>query len=186
MSRKKRKPSVVRWLLLIVVPLVLAGLAGAFLLRRSAVPVDTGPTLFIIQRSKNANEVHYDVQVGPDGALAKDPVIAYWIMKAEDGRREDLTFLERKKAYGFEVMEPDAGGEREMKLVAWEDRTIRLMKDRRGRWRALTRIDGTDAYLERLFIQSEEGGVTPKVVFIDLFGEAVDGGREVREHVVQK
>jgi len=180
----KRKTRIVRRLLLVAVPLVLAGLALAFFLHRRA-PGDSGPTLFIIQRNKNANEVHYDVQVGPDGALAEDPVVAYWLMKAEGGRREDLTFPERKWAYGFEVLPPGPGGEREMKLVAWEDRPIRLTQAN-GRWRAVTKIDGKDAYLTRLFIQSEEGGVTPKVLFVDVFGEAVDGGKEVKEHVVKK
>ncbi|MBI2923094.1 MAG: DUF4833 domain-containing protein [Planctomycetes bacterium] len=180
----KRKTRLVRRLLVAAVPLVLAVLALAYLLLRSA-PGDSGPTLFIIQRNKNANEVHYDVRVGPDGALAGDPVVAYWIMKTEGGRREELTFPERKWAYGFEVLPPGPGGEREMKLVAWEDRTIRLTKTG-GRWRALTKIDGKDAYLTRLFIQSEEGGATPKVLWVDLFGEAVDGGKEVKEHVVKK
>lgn len=178
----KGKSRVVRWLVFAGVPLVLAGIALAFFLHRSA-PGDTGPTLFIIQRNLNANEVHYDVQAGADGALAKDPVVAYWIMKAEGGRREDLTFLERKLAYGVEAS--GSGDERELKLAAWEDRKIHLKKAG-DRWRALTQIDGKDAYLTRLFIQSEEGGATPKVLFIDVFGEAVDGGKEVKEHVVKK
>ena len=180
----KRKSRVVRWLLFAGVLAALAVVAIAFFHHRST-PADSGPTLFIIQRNRNANEVHYDAQVGPDGALAKEPVVAYWIMKAEGGRREDLTFLERKLAYGFEVLPPDAKGEREMKLVAWEDRPIGLTKAG-GRWRAFTRIDGKNAYLTRLFIQSEESGSTPKVLYVDLFGEAVDGGKEVTEHVVKK
>lgn len=180
----KRKTHVVRWLLFAGVPLVLAALALAFFLHRRA-SGDPGPTLFIIQRNLNANEVHYDVKVGPDGALAKEPVVAYWVMKAEGGRREDLTFLEDKLAYGFEVSPPGPAGESEMKLVAWEDRPIRLTKAG-GRWRAVTKIDGKDAYLARLFIQSEEGGATPKVKYVELFGEAVDGGKAVQERVDKK
>ncbi|MEK7469923.1 MAG: DUF4833 domain-containing protein [Planctomycetota bacterium] len=177
-----RKSRVVRWLFFAGVPVVLVVLALAIFLHRRA-PGDSGPTLFIIQRNKNANEVHYDVQAGPDGALAREPVVAYWIMKAEGGRREDLTFLERKMAYGFEVS--GSGDERELKLVAWEDRPIRLTKAG-ARWHAVTKIDGKDAYLTRLFIQSEESGATPKVLWVDLFGETVDGGKEVKEHVVRK
>ncbi len=178
----KRKPRILRWLLFAGPPVLLAIVALAFFRFRSA-HADPGATLFIIQRNLNSNEVHYDVQVGADGKLAREPVVAYWIMKAEGGRREDLTFLEGKLAYGFEVS--DSGDEREMKLVAWEDRPIRLKKSG-GRWRAVTTIDGKDAYLTRLFIQSEEGGATPTVLWVDLFGEAVDGGKAVKEHVVRK
>lgn len=181
----KRKTRVLRWLLVAGIPVVLGGLALAYFLFFRSAPGDSGPTLFIIQRNKNANEVHYDVQVGADGELARDPVVAYWIMKAEGGGREDLTYMEKKMAYGFEVSPPGSGGDRELKLVAWEDRKVYLTKAG-DRWRARTKIDGKDAFLTRLFIQSEEGGATPKVLWIDLFGEAVDGGKEVREHVVRK
>ncbi|MCC7510910.1 MAG: DUF4833 domain-containing protein [Planctomycetes bacterium] len=183
---RKRKTRILRWMLFAGVPVVVAGLALAFFVLR-ADPVDTGPTLFIIQRSKNANEVHYEVQVNADGALADEPVIAYWVLKAESGGREDLSFFERKMAYGFEVLPPDSSGDREMKLVAWEDRTIRLTKSKdSGKWRAATTIDGERAYLTRLYIETDESGLTPTVLHIDLFGETVDGGDPVRERVVKE
>jgi hypothetical protein len=172
------------WLLIVGVPLVVAGGVIAFFLMGSG-PADTGPTLFIIQRSTNANEVHYEVQTDANGELADEPVIAYWVMKAEGGGREDLTYFERKMAYGFEVLDPDGNSGREMKLVAWEDRTIRLTKDEAGNWRALTQIDGEDAYLTRLYIETDESGITPSVVHIDLFGETVDGNDPIQERVNQ-
>jgi hypothetical protein len=112
----KKPKTLVRWLLIAGVPLVLAGIGLALFFGLRSAPEDTGPTLFVIQRSKNANEVHYEVQTGANGELAEEPVIAYWVLKAEGGGREDLGFFERKMAYGFEVLEPDAQGEREMKL----------------------------------------------------------------------
>jgi hypothetical protein len=184
MSRKE--PRILRWVVFAGIPVVLGGLVLAYFLffrAASGGAGDAGKTLFIIQRNKNANEVHYDVNVGADGQLGNEPVVAYWIMKAERGQREDLTFLEAKKAYGVEVK--GSGDGREIKLAAWEDRKVHLKKAG-DRWRALTKIDGKDAYLTRLFIQSEEGGVTPNVLWIDVFGEAVDGGKEVKEHVVKK
>lgn len=182
----KRKTHIVRWLLIAGIPLVLAGGVLAFFLIRSGSDPDTGPSLFVIQRSTNANEVHYDVKVGADGNLADEPVVAYWVMKAEGGGQEDLTFFENEMAYGFEVLEPDEKGEREMKLVAWEDRTIRLTKTEAGKWRALTQIDGEDAYLTRLYIETDESGITPSVIHIDIFGETVDGNDPVEERVVEE
>src|SRR5579871_1079208 len=58
--------------------------------------------LFVIERSTNANVVHYDARLTPAGELdASRPIDAYWVMQAADGRREELTSLERSKAYGF-------------------------------------------------------------------------------------
>jgi len=65
--------------------------------------------LFFIQRSKNANEVHYDAHVTKDGSLdPKNPVEGYWINKAEDGSRNPISLIQRI-AYGFDV-EPADGG----------------------------------------------------------------------------
>ena len=76
----------------------------------AAAQAETQP-LFIIERSKNANVVHYDARLNADGKLdPKEPVIAYWIMLAEDGRREDLNWIEKKKAYGFDI-KPDPSGD---------------------------------------------------------------------------
>jgi hypothetical protein len=180
----KRKTRIILWALLAGVPVVLGvGVLAFFLLGSD--PGGTGPTLFIIQRSKNANEVHYEVQVGADGALADEPVVAYWVLKAEGGGREDLGFFERKMAYGFEVLDADANGEREMTLVAQQDRTIRLMKTEDGKWRAVTKIDGEEAYLTRLFIETDESGVTPSVLHVDVFGETVDGDDPVTERMTE-
>ena len=60
--------------------------------------------LFIIERSKNANVVHYDARLTADGKLdPKEPVIAYYVMLAEDGRRKELNWIEKKMAYGFDI-----------------------------------------------------------------------------------
>jgi hypothetical protein len=49
--------------------------------------IKTSP-LFIVERSKNANVVHYDARLTADGKLdPKEPVTAYWVLLAEDGRR---------------------------------------------------------------------------------------------------
>ena len=64
-------------------------------------PADTHP-LFIIERSKNTNVVHYDARLTADGKLdPEEPVIAYYVMLAEDGRRKELSWIEKKMAYGF-------------------------------------------------------------------------------------
>jgi hypothetical protein len=138
-------------------------------------------SLFQIERSKNANEIHYAAQVAKDGALnTKEPVAAFWVMKAEDGRREGLTFMERKMAYGVDVTA--RGAEWDLKLAAAPDRAIKLINVG-GRWRAQTMVSGKSAYLQRIFITTKEGGVMPTVVSIDLYGEDATSGKVIQEHV---
>src|SRR4051812_39932040 len=67
-------------------------------------PADALPSreLFTITRNINANVLKYAVRTSKDGLLdPSEPIEAYWLMKAEDGRREELTWTERHLAYGF-------------------------------------------------------------------------------------
>src|SRR4051794_4876468 len=76
--------------------------------------------LFVIARSKNENLVHYDACVREHGRLdPDDPVVAYWVMLAEDGRREGLSWLERRLAYGFSTNVRAGGDALELRLRAF-------------------------------------------------------------------
>jgi hypothetical protein len=158
-----------------------AAAAALALLPALTARADGLTALFQIERSKNTNEIHYAAQVGKDGALdAKAPVAAFWVMKAEDGRREGLSFMERKMAYGFDIS--PRGAERDLKLAAAPERAIKLMNVG-GHWRAQTTLNGKPAYLKRIFIQTKEGGVMPTVVSVDLYGDDAATGKPIQEHV---
>jgi hypothetical protein len=142
--------------------------------------------LFIITRTTNKNEVHYDAQVTKESRLKPDePVIAYWIMKEKGGKREKLNYIERKKAYGFAIS-AEAGGESfRMIIVPYKARPIRVhMKD--GKARAEIPIDGQPAYLKRLHIDVTEGIVMPTVNFVELFGEDAKTGQPRHEKINPK
>jgi hypothetical protein len=140
-------------------------------------------SLFVIARSKNANEVHYDVRVRSDGRLDPDePVTAYWIMRAEDGRREGLSFLERRFAYGFGAKFSARGDALSLRLQAFPARVLGVRSDARGRFRAHVPIAGHAARLDRIFVATDEGGVTPRVRYLELFGVS-QGGTSVTERI---
>lgn len=166
--------------------LVSAALALALTPALQALADDyTYDKLFFIQRSKNANEVHYDARVAKDGALdPKDPVAGYWINKAEDNSRSGISLMQ-KIAYGFDVDPGATPGTYTMKLKAFRERPLMLVKVD-GKWRARVQIAGKQAYLTRLYVATDESGVMPTVLYTDLFGEEVSGGKPVTEHIVKK
>jgi len=151
----------------------------------AAAQVKTSP-LFIIERSKNANVVHYDAQLTADGKLdPKEPVIAYWIMLAEDGHREKLNWIEKKEAYGFTIKpDPSVNGYK-MTLVAAPEQQI-IVKKEKGAVRAETVIDGQPAVLEKMYINASEALTGPKVHYIELYGKDLQTGTERREKMVPK
>jgi hypothetical protein len=138
--------------------------------------------LFHIGRSKNANIVSYDVRIDRKGKLIQsDPIDAYWRLFAEDGRREELSFFERKLAYGYSAERVSAEGF-ELRLSAFDRRPV-YVRRKDGRYRAEMPIGGRKARLERLFVQSTDG-VVPSVQSVDLFGTDLETGARVRERLL--
>jgi len=158
----------------------LTAFALAFLAAASALADSTSP-LFFIQRSKNKNEIHYDVHLTANGGLdPKNPVEAYWLRLASDGSRGPITLMQRI-AYGFDV-EQAKDGTYKMKLTALKKRPLTLVQVN-GKWRAQAAIGGKAAYLHHLYVATDESGLIPSVRYIDIFGEEVGTGKPVQERI---
>ena len=155
------------------------------LVASAAAQIKTSP-LFIIERSKNANVVHYDAQLTADGKLdPKEPVIAYWVLLAKDGRREKLSWVEKKKAYGFTIKpDPSVNGYK-MTLVAAPEKQI-IVKKEKETVRAEAVIDGRPAVLEKMYINASDGLTGPKVQYIEVHGKDLQTGEKLREKMVPK
>ncbi len=141
-------------------------------------------TLFIIQRSLNKNEVHYDARLDAEGRLdPAQPVEVYWLMLAEDGRREDLSWIEREEAYGFTVEANPGEPSFRMTLKAEKNRPITVYMDDRTA-RAEIAIDGQPSHLEQIYIDSIEEVFRPKVLFVELIGTVPQSGEKRTEKIV--
>jgi len=142
--------------------------------------------LFIIERSKNANVVHYDARLSADGELdPEEPVIAYYVMLAEDGRRKELNWIEKKMAYGFNI-EPDASvGGYKMTMVAVPQGPITVKKEGNA-VRAELVIDGQRAVVEKMYINASDGLPWPKVHYIELYGIDLQTGEKRFEKIMPK
>ncbi len=132
--------------------------------------------LFRIARNKNANEIVYRArEVGP-GTLDRDePIEAYWLMLAEDGRREGMNFIERMMAYGFSAEPAPEGGGFVVTLKAKKDRPLHLTV-RDGCPVALARIGGSDGVLRRIYVHATGEALIPAVDYVELFGSDAAGG----------
>ncbi len=140
--------------------------------------------LFVLARSTNANVVHYDAQLTANGELdSQEPVIAYWVMLAEDGRREGLSWLERQKAYGFTVARDPAGNGYTLTIAALPDRKMTVSKTG-GAARAELVIDGHQAAVEKVFVEASSGMFGPKVKYVELSGKDVETGQELTEKIL--
>ena len=154
-----------------------------FSLGASRLPAGSSHSLFVIERSTNANVVHYDAQIRNDGALdSKEPVVVYWVMAAEDGRRQKLTGLERKHAYGFTIEKDKSDQSYWMALVSQKRRPIHIYKEG-DEVRAVTLIAGHEAFLRKIYVKTRRVGLLRTADYFELFGSDVATGVDRYEKV---
>ena len=154
--------------------LLILALTVAPLLTQAETPAQQH--LFKIERSKNANIIQYDAQVGPDGKLVrKEPVVGYWIRLAEQGQVQELSWVQRTFAFGFDA-KLDRNRERaELDMAADFGRPIIVIRNG-DVYRATAPIDGSLSYLEKIFIQASGKGMSITVEYIELYGEDMETG----------
>lgn len=139
--------------------------------------------LFVIERSKNANVVRYDVRVEKGGRYdVRRPLDVYWLMNAENGRREELTDLERRIAYGYEMLPGAKMTEFGVRLVAVKGRSITVRR-RGDEYAPEAAINGEPAEIETIYVATKESKL-PKVLYVELRGKSVKDGRAVRERIM--
>lgn len=144
----------------------------------------TRQPLFVIERSTNANVVHYDAHLTNSGELdTARPIDAYWVMDAADGRREELNGIEKSRAYGFTVTPASDAGAIQIELVAQRRRNIEVHREN-GMVRAETTIAGRRAYLSKIFVTAGHVLAVPKVKSIEFYGTDVTTGQLLHETVV--
>lgn len=140
--------------------------------------------LFHIERSKNANIVQYDAQVGVDGKLLKKkPVVGYWIRLAEQGQVQELNWVQKTFAFGFDVKLDSGRESAELHMKANVGREISVILNGDD-YRATVLIDGALSFFEKMYIDATRKGWSLTVHYVELYGEDVETGEKRYEKFV--
>ncbi len=153
--------------------------AGCLMAEDHSVP------LFTIEKSSNANRVQYEARITPDGHIdPKNPVVAYWIMAAENGRRQELNILERAKAYGFTIHPDSAPDSYKLWVVSHKEKEIHVYRDG-PTVRAEAIIGGHVALVQKIFIQMHKSFMLTLPDFGEMFGFDKETGEKRYEKVTR-
>lgn len=127
-------------------------------------------TLFYIERNKNANTVFYDANFISPGVLDPDkPIDVYYILYAVDGKRQNLSVIERMLAYGYDA-EQTGHNQFKIKLKAFPQRLIELSVDNKGKAHAIIKINGEKSLLQRIYVKAKPKFYTT-VEYVELHGK---------------
>ena len=140
--------------------------------------------LFTIEKSSNANRVQYDARLTADGHIdPHQPVVAYWIMAAENGRHQELNLLERAKAYGF-TLRRDGLDSYRLWVVSHREKEIHVFREG-STVRAEAVIGGKVALVDKIYIQMRKTLLLNFPDFGEMFGFDKETGEKRYEKVLR-
>jgi Domain of unknown function (DUF4833) len=143
---------------------------------------DSYQPLFVLEKSTNGNTVHYDARISPDGELdTREPVVVYWVMS--DGRRQELTLLERRRVYGLSVRRSRNLNSYAIALTSYKQRVIDVYREG-AVVRARTTIAGHSAWLTKIYVTVSKPLPWSGPKSIELIGTDIATGDQVRETIL--
>ncbi|TFH40536.1 MAG: DUF4833 domain-containing protein, partial [Chrysiogenales bacterium] len=142
--------------------------------------------LFVIERNVISNIVVYDADVVPGRLFNRArPVDAYWIMREEGSRREELNYIEKQWAYGFDIESVQEGSRYRMAIRSFRERPITVVLEK-DRPRAIIDINGRRSYLTRIYIATSGKSILPSVDHLVLYGVDMSSGEYLREKITER
>lgn len=136
---------------------------------------------FIIERSKDANQIFYVVNEHQQMLDTEEPINFYWIKHTENGKKEVLTWIQKKYAYGLKYLKKTPN-EAIFQFVSYDKQTFHLRKDTDGRFKVFTVFNTKNIILNRIYIHIKGGTFwIPKIPQIDIEGIELKTRQKITE-----
>lgn len=152
------------------------------------IPSESNRRLFYVQRSTNSNTIIYDANLLADKSInTEKPIDAYWIMYENGGKRKDLSFIQRKLAYGVEVTPSLKKDQYDFNIVSYPKKKLKLVKDPISGVCALMSIGGKTGKLKKVFVQVDPAGafsLSPDIKYVEIFGTDYFTGQPLYEKII--
>ena len=138
--------------------------------------LDKDTVLFWIERSKNKNIVVYEATKNNNDNY--NDINAYWILIEGNDNKEELNFLEKKMAYGIDMVQTEnKEPEFEANLVSVPEMKLVLMTDSDGKPHIITTINDKKCYLRKIYVATKESWTgLPDVEYVIITGIQIDNG----------
>ena len=149
------------------------------------VPKGIPNQLFYLQRDPNTNTYICQLNVDEKGNVdRKEPVLIYWMRYNIDGKKADLSYVQRKFAYGIQTKE--LGKDHfELRFVSHKQLPLYLIKDGNNKFHVYTTVNNKKMRLERIFVRIEGGSFwVPNVKYVELRGINPETNTVVAERIV--
>lgn len=149
------------------------------------VPPVNGSSLFYLQRTPNINTVVYELNQSNGMPDKDEPVKMLWIRYTEQRQRQDLSWIQRRFAYGLK--QKDMGnGIYELRFYAFKKVPLYLKKwTVDNKQHVFVDISGRQAILNRVYLRIDPGGSfwSPNVRYLEVTGIDTENGKELVQRI---
>ncbi|MBC8984165.1 DUF4833 domain-containing protein [Pedobacter sp. N36a] len=128
--------------------------------------------LFYLQRDPNTNTIIYELNLDAKGEVNKsEPILVYWLRYDDNGEKKDLSYIQRKFAYGIQTKEL-AKDQYEIRFVSHKKIPMYLMKSKEDqRFHVYVTVNNKKMELSKIFVRIEGGSFwLPNVKYVELTG----------------
>lgn len=146
-------------------------------------PQNNPDQLFYLQRTHNKNTIVYELNK-KDGVLdVNEPVHVFWIRYEENAQRQELSYIQRKFAYGIKAKKIKENHYR-LSLTSYDKFPMDLVKDMGNTYKVYANANGKRIQLHRIFIKITGGSMwSPDIEYFELKGTDSHSGDVVAERM---
>ncbi|MFA9389545.1 MAG: DUF4833 domain-containing protein [Prolixibacteraceae bacterium] len=151
------------------------------------VPVKTEKLLFYIQRSFNKNTIAYELNLDHENKIIYgDPIHPYWIRYEDEGERKELSYIERKFAYGIKIEQQNKqDSSYQIALVSYPINMELKKSIEDNTMKVYITVNGKLIELKMIYFKTEGGTFwKPNIKYIDIFGFDVKTKLEISERIL--
>ena len=149
-------------------------------------PPNNGKLLFYIQRTLNKNTIIYELNFNSDGTLnTNEPIHPSWLRYEEGGKKQDLSYIQRKFAYGLEYIALNKQKtDFKIYFVCYKKIYIHLMKYQGNNYSAFALVNNTFMEIKKIFVNIEGGTMwVPTIKYIDVTGIETASGKYITHRI---
>lgn len=141
--------------------------------------------LFYLQRDPNTNTIICELNVDANGEVnRKEPILVYWLRYGEDGDKKDLSYIQRKFAYGIQTKELSKD-HYELRFVSHKKIPMYLTRSEEdNKFHVYVTVNNKKIELERIFVRIEGGSFwLPNVKYVELKGTNTGNNTQIVERI---
>ncbi|WP_316806596.1 DUF4833 domain-containing protein [Pedobacter agri] len=149
-------------------------------------PKNIDNMLFYLQRDPNTNTLIYALNMQENGSINhSQPVAIYWIRYGEHGEKKELSYIQKKFAYGL-ITKEIAKDKFELKFVSHKALPIYLSKVDQ-KYIVTIAVNGKTVKINRLFVRIVGGSFwLPNVRYALIEGSDLTTGKSITEKILIK